>query len=100
MSELSLPAEAKDTELAPTLSRSACSRRAASLRLKQNPVPLRGPWAFAFAPLHPRCSQRLRASYSICLLREIFMVPSCISFTQSRLRPVPLATQEIASSAT
>ena len=35
------------------LSRSACSRRAASLRLKQNPVPLRGPWAFAFAALHP-----------------------------------------------
>ncbi len=44
------------------LSRSACSRRAASLRLKQNPVPLRGPWAFALAPVHPRCSRRLRAS--------------------------------------
>ena len=38
--------------------------------------------------------------YDICRLREMFMVPSCISFTQSRLRPVPLATQEMASSAT
>ena len=28
-----------------------------SLRLKQNPVPLRGPWAFAFAPLQaPLCA--------------------------------------------
>ncbi len=46
------------------LSRFACSRRAASLRLRQNPVPLRGPWAFAFAALHPRCSRRLSASSS------------------------------------
>ena len=38
--------------------------------------------------------------YSICRLREIFIVPSCISPTQSRLLPVPLATQEMASSAT
>ena len=45
------------------LSRFTCSRRAASLRHGQNPASLRGPWAFALAPLHPRCSRRLRASF-------------------------------------
>ena len=31
--------------------RSGQDARSLSLRLRQNPVPLRGPWAFAFAPL-------------------------------------------------
>lgn len=44
------------------LSRFACSRRTASLRLGQNPVPLCGPWAFALASVHPCCSRRLSAS--------------------------------------
>ena len=45
-----------------TLSRFACSRRAASLRLGLVSGPLCGP-ALALAPLHPRCSRRLRASF-------------------------------------
>ena len=44
------------------LSRFACSRRTASLRLGQNPVPPCGPWAFALASVHPCCSRRLSAS--------------------------------------
>ena len=44
-----------------TLSRCACSRCAASLRLGLVCGPLRGP-AFALAALHPRRSRRLRAS--------------------------------------
>ena len=49
------------------MSRCACSRRAASLRLKQNPARLSWPSAFAFAPLHPLCSRRFRASlFSRC----------------------------------
>ena len=47
------------------LSRCACSRRAASLRLGRNPPPLRGGWAFPPASLHPRGSRRLRASFSV-----------------------------------
>ena len=46
------------------LLRFACSPRAASLRLGQNPPPLRGGWAFSLASLHPRCSRRLSASCS------------------------------------
>ena len=46
------------------LSRFACSRRAASLRLGQNQPPPCGGWAFTLASFHPRCSRRLRASYS------------------------------------
>ena len=45
------------------------------------------------------CLFRL-AVYSIWRLREMFMVPSCISPIHSRLFPVPWATQEMASSAT
>lgn len=40
----------------------AASQRAASLRLGQIPAPLGGSWAFALAPVHPRCFARLRAS--------------------------------------
>ena len=61
MTELSATPEAKDMELATTLSRFAYSRRAASLRLGQNPPPLRGGCAFVLAPLHPRRSLRLSA---------------------------------------
>ena len=42
-----------------SLSRLACSRRPASLRLRANPVGLRPPWVLPFAPVHPGCSQRL-----------------------------------------
>lgn len=43
------------------LSRYACSRRAASLRLGLVCKPLCG-FPLALAPVHPRCSRRLRAS--------------------------------------
>ena len=45
------------------LSRCACSPRAASLRFGQNQPPPCGGGALPLAPLHPRCSRRLRASY-------------------------------------
>ncbi len=35
----------------PVTLRSGQDARSLSLRLRQNPIPLRGPWAFAFAPL-------------------------------------------------
>ena len=56
-------------------SRLACSPRAASLRLRQNPAPPRGPWAFAFAPVHPRCSRRLGRYTVICALSQIWLRP-------------------------
>ena len=43
--------------------RSGRDARSLSLRFKQNPVPLRGPWAFAFTPLQapsPSASPRFR----------------------------------------
>ena len=54
--------EAKDLELAATLSRFACSRRPASLRLGLVSGPLVRPCAHPFAAVHPGCSQRLTAS--------------------------------------
>ena len=44
------------------VSRYACSRRAASLRLRLKTDLPRKSWFFAFASVHPRYSRRLRAS--------------------------------------
>ena len=47
-------------------SRFACSRRAASLRLGTQTAGLRPSWFVSLAPVHPRCSRRLRASFYRC----------------------------------
>ena len=46
--------------------RKALAVRSLSLRLKQDPVPLRGPWALAFAPLQAS-SQRLAPRFFVPL---------------------------------
>ena len=61
------------------LSRCACSQRAASLRLGLFSGPLRGP-ALGLPAVHPRCSQRLRASHlSRCETARTFPRFRCAS---------------------
>ncbi len=64
--------------------RFACSRRAASLRLGQNPPPLCGGWAFPLAPLHPRCSRRLKRIFA-----PTFRLLTTRGFAAARAKPAP-----------